>query len=103
MVTPKVMGKKANHYRLTMEEVILKDPNEPLKDPITLEFDNHDDIFKIMDIVKQKQLFESESQAQEFALGLKLFGEVMLKNRNHPIFESFYPAFSAFMKTLKSQ
>ena len=97
------MGKKSNHYKLTIEEVALKDPNEPLKDPITLEFDNHDDIFKIMDIVKQRQLFESESQAQEFALGLKLFSEVMLKNRQHPLFEDFLPEFGKFMKQLKSQ
>ncbi|MCF1191550.1 DUF3861 domain-containing protein [Mangrovimonas sp. AS39] len=97
------MGKKSNHYKLTIEEVALKDPNEPLKDGITLEFDNHDDIFKIIDVIKDKELFEDKNQATEFGLGLKLFSEVMLKNRKHPLFEEFLPEFGKFMKQLKSQ
>lgn len=35
-------------------------------------------------------------------LGLKLFSEVMLKNRKDPLFEEITPAFGAFMKKLKA-
>ena len=32
---------------------------------------------------------------------LKLFGEVMLENRGHPLFAEFMPQFGDFMKKLK--
>ena len=35
-------------------------------------------------------------------VGLKLLGEVMLKNRSHPLFEEFGPQFGQFMKRLKN-
>lgn len=38
-----------------------------------------------------------------FAIGLKLFSEVMLENKDHPLFEDFKPAFVQFMKKLKSK
>ncbi|MEN8764598.1 DUF3861 family protein, partial [Wenyingzhuangia sp.] len=41
-------------------------------------------------------------QSVEFAIGLKLFSEVMLKNKDNPLFEEFRPAFSALMKKIKS-
>jgi hypothetical protein len=52
--------------------------------------------------VKQKNLFANDEQSTEFALGLKLFSEVMLKNRQHPIFEDLLPAFKVFMEKLKA-
>ncbi|MGL4410083.1 MAG: DUF3861 family protein [Zoogloea sp.] len=39
--------------------------------------------------------------ATAFAVGLKLFGEVMLENRQHPLFADFLPQFGQFMKQLK--
>lgn len=48
-------------------------------------------------------MFETDNQAVEFAIGLKMFSEVMLKNRNHELFTDFRPAFGEFMKKLKSQ
>lgn len=36
-----------------------------------------------------------------FALGLKLFGETLLENRQHPLFEQLLPQFGQFMKHLK--
>jgi len=33
---------------------------------------------------------------------LKLFSEVMIKNRNHPLFEELLPAFKTFMEKLKA-
>jgi hypothetical protein len=97
------MTKRANKYRLTLEQVSLMKEETALSEPVSLEFENHDEIFKIIDIIKKKNLFENENQSTEFAIGLKLFSEVMLKNRKHPLFEDFFPAFGEFMKKLKSQ
>lgn len=97
------MAKRANKYKLTLEQVSLMNEKTTLSEPVSLEFENHDEIFKIIEKIKEKNLFEEENQSTEFAIGLKLFSEVMLKNRKHPLFEDFFPAFGEFMKKLKSQ
>lgn len=97
------MIKKNNKYRITLEEIALKNESEFPNEPLTVEFDNHDDIFKIIRSIKGKKMFETDNQAVEFAIGLKMFSEVMLKNRNHELFTDFRPAFGEFMKKLKSQ
>ncbi|RVT74850.1 DUF3861 family protein [Flavobacterium sufflavum] len=96
------MEKRAHQYKLTLE--YLKDSKgEPISaDPIELTFNNHDDIFSIIERQKNKNLFGDKQQATEFAIGLKLFSEVMLKNRKDPLFEELAPAFGAFMKRLKA-
>ena len=40
---------------------------------------------------------------KSFAVGLKLFSEVMLEHRDHPLFQEFLPQFGQFMKNLKQQ
>jgi hypothetical protein len=96
------MEKKNNHYKIKFEETALKEQPEVLKS-LEFEFENHDDIFKIMEVVEAKDLFENKNDSVEFSLGLKLFSEVMIRNRKHPLFEELMPAFGAFMKKLKQQ
>jgi hypothetical protein len=67
---------------------------------LKFEVGNHDDIFAIVDKIKQRQDFD-EDQAAAFAVGLKLFSEVMLKQRKNPLFDEFRPHFMQFMKQLK--
>lgn len=97
------MEKKAYQYKLTLEA--LKAPGGEVieRTPLVLEFRNHDDLFRILEKVKEKDLFENPSENVEFVLGLKLFSEVMLHNRNHPLFEELAPAFGQFMKRLKGE
>ncbi|MNR45833.1 hypothetical protein D3C85_1647260 [compost metagenome] len=52
--------------------------------------------------MKNRDIFKTKDQAAEFAIGLKMFSEVMLKNRENELFSEFRPAFSEFMKKLKS-
>jgi hypothetical protein len=73
------MEKRAHQYKLTLTYIKTNKEEDPATEPIELNFENHDDI------------------------GLKLFSEVMLKNRNHPLFEEFLPAFGVFMKKLKGK
>ncbi|KJD33924.1 hypothetical protein PK35_04090 [Tamlana nanhaiensis] len=94
--------KKNNKYKIDLQEIALKDETSQLKD-ISFEFENHDDIFKIIDLSKEKNLFDNANDSVEFTLGLKLFSEVMIKHRKHDLFEDFLPHFKTFMQTLKSQ
>jgi len=96
------MEKRNNAYQLDLKELKLKDGSEGTKN-LSFEFDNHDDLFHIFEVIKSKKIFEDDNTAQEFALGLKLFTEVMLKNKQHPLFEELRPAILEFMKKLKSQ
>ena len=73
---------------------------DPVNDPLTLKFENHDELFGIIELAKQKDLFGDLNQSAEFAVGLKMFSEVMLKNRDHPLFEELSPAFKELIKKL---
>lgn len=94
------MEKKNNVYQIKLDEVALKTQTEELK-TINFAFTNHDDLFKIIELQKEKNLFGNENDAVEFSLGLKLLSEVMLRHRDHPLFEELKPAFGSFMKKLK--
>jgi len=96
------MEKRAHQYKLTLAYLKNNKGEKMAREPLEISFENHDDIFNIIDRQKAKGLFGDAQQATEFAIGLKLFSEVMLKNRKHPLFEELAPAFSEFMKKLKA-
>ncbi|MDZ7899226.1 MAG: DUF3861 domain-containing protein [Arcicella sp.] len=96
------MTKKANTYKLRLELLELLKPDENVYEPIEIEFGNHDNIFMIIDRMKKRNRFNTEQDSVEFAIGLKLFSEVMLKNKDNPLFEDFRPAFGDLMKKIKS-
>ena len=96
------MEKRNNSYQLDLKEIKLKDGSGGTKN-LSFEFDNHDDLFNIFEVIKSKKIFKEDNTAKEFALGLKLFTEVMLKNKQHPLFEELRPTILEFMKKLKSQ
>ena len=97
------MTKRVNKYKLTLERLETAGDENGVPAPLQLEFDNHDELFGIIERVKRKDPFADQNQATEFAIGLKMFGEVMLKNRSHPLFVELAPAFREFMKKLKRQ
>ena len=69
------MAKKNNKYQLTLEQVSVKDESLKQEQSVSFEFENHDEIFQIINKVEEKQLFDNKSDAKEFAVGLKLFSE----------------------------
>ncbi|MEE1899744.1 DUF3861 domain-containing protein [Flavobacterium rakeshii] len=95
------MNSKYNHYKVTLEHTHNPKGDE-LQEAVSVEFDNHDNIFNIIKILQEKNLFSSDSETAEFAIGLKMFGEVMLRNRENPLFSELSPAFKEFMMKLKS-
>lgn len=82
--------KRFNNYHLTLKENKLKDGSEGLKE-ISFNFENHDDLFNILERVKNKGKLEKESDNTELIIGLKLFSEVMLRNKKHELFADFFP------------
>jgi len=97
------MDKKNYKYHIQLNMVHDNEHKESLSIPLEFDFESHDDIFRIISILQESQRFEDKQQAMEFALGLKLFSGVMLKNRNSELFKDFQPAFGEFMKKLKGK
>ncbi|CAM3398405.1 DUF3861 domain-containing protein [Flavobacterium chungbukense] len=96
------MEKRSNKYYLTLSlKQYANGETEPAKE-IGIEFDNHDEIFSIIERIKDKNIFANESEAIQFALGLKLFSEIKIKNRKNPLFDELNEVFPVFMKKLKS-
>lgn len=93
--------KKNNKYTLHLQEIEKKDGSEA-NEFTEFDIENHDDILKLLNAAKGKLGFKGDNESVEFILGIKLFGEVILRNRKNPLFEEFQPAFAAFMKNLKS-
>lgn len=96
------MEKISNKYYLTLSlKEYANGKTEPAKE-LGIQFDNHDEIFGIIDKIRDKNIFENPDEATQFAIGLKLFSEVKLKNRKNPLFEELNEVFPIFMKKLKS-
>ena len=94
--------KKNNRYKILLQEIELRDGTRPEKS-IEFEFENHDNIFSLIEMTKDSGRFENQTDNTEFILGLKLFSEVMIRNRNNPLFEDFAPSLKEFMKKLKER
>lgn len=98
------MDKKNNYkYHIQLNMVQGHGSEENLPAPLDFNFESHDDIFRILTYLKESQHFANEQQAMEFAVGLKLFSGVMLKNKDSELFRDFQPAFGAFMRKLKGK
>ena len=96
------MAKKTNRYNLILTQISLANGEQGNHLPLDITFENHDEIFGIIERIQQKDPFNNSAQAAEFALGLKLFSEVMIKNRDNPLFAELLPAFKPFMEKLKA-
>ncbi|WP_434996550.1 DUF3861 domain-containing protein [Pectobacterium brasiliense] len=85
-----------NVYQITVEE---KAEQQRM---LSFECSIHDDVFKILEKVDGKMDMTPE-QTQAFIVGLKLFSEVMMQNRKHPLLKEFAAPFREFMLNLKKQ
>ena len=92
---------KQHTYEVTLKHIADAQGN-PSTYTDTLSFNsyNHDDIFKVLQVIQNTQMLDDEA-AKSFAVGLKLFSEVMLEHKNLPLFKDFMPHFGQFMKALK--
>lgn len=95
-------NKKNNRYKIQLQELELKS-GEPANKTLEFEFENHDDLFELIERTKANRHFEGENENLEFIVGLKLFSEVMIRNRTNPLFEELLPAFKSFMMKMKGK
>jgi hypothetical protein len=91
---------KGHLYRITVEHLEDAKGNVVQAAPLTFETRNHDDLFPIVARMRVRGLFDT-AEAASLAIGLKLFGEVMLRNRQHELFAPLQPHFAEFIKRLK--
>ncbi|MDR1648108.1 MAG: DUF3861 domain-containing protein [Zoogloeaceae bacterium] len=90
---------KKYRYRLTLEP--LEVPGVPASRVLSFEFDNHDDIFVILERVSQRGDFSAE-EIPQLVLGLKLLGKTLMENKENALLASLKPHFNAFMRELKN-
>ena len=87
-------------YKFTIEHLEDSKGSAVESNPLIFETRLHEDIFRIVEMMKGKMELEGD-EAPALAVGLKLFGEVMLKNKENELFKRFKPHFTNFMKELK--
>ncbi|AIY42827.1 hypothetical protein LT85_3669 [Collimonas arenae] len=93
---------REHRYRITLEHLATPKQGEPTHAAINFEAGNHDDLFAIIDKVRSKGQFDADTAAS-LPLGLKLFTEVMLKNRSNPLFAEINQPMRDFIGKLKAQ
>lgn len=89
----------ANSYKITVEEIVYENKDSAKR--LTFDADSHDDIFKIVEMLKENPEFDSRDAAS-LGVGLKLFTGVMMKHKDNLLFKDLLPHFKDFMKGLKN-
>jgi hypothetical protein len=93
--------KREHRYRITVEHLAAPRPEAPLHLPLSFETGNHDEILAIVERARAKGAFDPDTAAS-LALGLKLFSEVLLKNKDHPVFDGLHEPLRAFIGRFKA-
>lgn len=91
--------KRQHRYRVTVERLETPDAAARLS---TLRFEAaaHDEIIELAQRARLRGDFDTDTAAA-LTVGVKLLGEAMLQNREHPLFEAFLPHYGQFIKRLK--
>lgn len=95
------MEPNTNKYHLTLQLLQQADGKHEPRKQLELDMENHDELFQIIDKLKAQNPFGNPEQIAQFAIGLKMFSGVMIKNRHHPLFEELGSAYRLFMMKLK--
>ena len=81
-------------YQVTVERI--GDPDS--QGSLSFRTESHDDILQLA-----ARLGKTEDADLSFLVGLKLFGEALLANKDDQAFRELRPHFGAFMKSLKAR
>lgn len=84
-------------YRVTVESLT----PDTLEKKIEFEVPNHDDIFAILQKSSARLGDVDPVALQSFTVGLKLFSEAVLSNREHPFFAQLKTPLGEMMKVIK--
>lgn len=97
-----IMASAGYSYEVSLN--LLRGPDGlPPRQPATLRFEhaNHDDVIAIVARMQSTTGLAPDAAAA-VALGLKLLGEVMLKDKNNALFDPLRAAMREFIGKLKS-
>lgn len=94
--------KEKYHFKITVESTDPVEEGKSPKTPLAFEVSNHDNILAVVKRLRLGLDFDPKTSTS-FAVGLKLLTEVILENRNDPLFSELKPAVVQFMKKLKAQ
>ena len=86
----------AHPYRISVAKL----ENDTEQHLMTFDVENHDDIEKVLGHL-QKKLPVSSAEQQAFAVGLKLFSEVILQHRHEAPFDELFGSIGSLMRTVK--
>ncbi len=92
---------KQHQYKITVDYLTDHEGN-PVNQQIQFNAPNHDNIFRIIELMQQREGFTPE-MAQRFAVGLKLMTEVMMEHRDTPLFKELRPMITEMMKVIKGK
>jgi hypothetical protein len=87
--------------RITVEPTAAPREDAVLPPPLSFEAANHDDIVAIVQRVRANAGLEPDDAAS-VAIGLKLLGEVVLKQKDNALFDPLRPAIREFVGRLKA-
>lgn len=89
-------------YKITVE-ALTGAKGEPVEGrTLSFEAANHDDILWIVDRMRARLPFDEDTVAS-LGVGLKLFSEVTLMQRDDPMFAMIRPALNEFIRGLKQR
>ena len=92
----------AYRYKITVE-ALTRATGEPVEGQIlSFEAANHDDILGVVDRLRARLPFD-ENTVASLGVGLNLFSEVTLRERNDPMFARIQPALGEFIRGLKQR
>ncbi|PMO55693.1 DUF3861 domain-containing protein [Vibrio splendidus] len=89
---------KHNNYRITIEEVSVKEDRE--LQTMQFEIEDRENMFAIVEKIKQDSGLDEQSAAR-LGVSSRLLGPMMMQDRKHPLFVDFMPHFRNFMQNLK--
>ncbi|MEN3929587.1 DUF3861 domain-containing protein [Microvirga sp. W0021] len=92
---------KQNHYKITVEQQHDKDGNAVSGKQIAFNARNHDDLLFVVEKIKGLNIANAEDSTA-MAVGLKLFTEIVLENKNEPVFKELFPLVRDIMQHIKS-
>jgi hypothetical protein len=87
-------------YKVTVEKIADAKGQSVAGENMSFEAVNHDDILAIAERAATKVPFD-DNLARQMAIGLKLFGEVVLMRKDDPMFAAVRPALREFIMQLK--
>lgn len=97
-MTMQTITGKHNHYRITIEEVNIKEDRE--LQTMQFEIEDRENMFAIVDKIKQDSGLDEQS-TRRLGVSIRLLGPLMMQDRKHPLFVDFMPHFRNFMQNLK--